>query len=59
MERWLKKFLIPNIALLQDRRGREKGGAQCDIKYLIPNTTLTNCMRVKRVNEVRGGECTM
>ena len=28
--------------------GEEEGGAQCDIKYLIPNTTLTNFESQKR-----------
>ena len=28
--------------------GEEEGGAQCDINYLIPNTTLTNFESQKR-----------
>ena len=61
----VEKYLIPNIALttmliMIARPEREwSWDAECDMKYLIPNTTVTNCMSLKRVNEVRGGECTM
>ena len=43
----VEKYLIPNIALktmlimTARQEGEWDGGAQCDIKYLIPNNTLT------------------
>ena len=43
----MNKFLIPNIALTamlimtERQEGEWEGGAQCDIKYLIPNNKLT------------------
>ena len=54
------KYLIPNIALttmliMIARPEREwSGDAECDMKYLIPNTTLTNFMSLKRVNDGKG-----
>ena len=45
----VEKYLIPNIALktmlimTATPEGEGEGGVQCDIKYLIPNNTLTKC----------------
>ena len=56
----VEKYLIPNIALTTRliMISRPESGwsrdAECDMKYLIPNTSLTNFMSLKRVNDGRG-----